>query len=140
MDSLGAWLGRSIVGWASMNAELVVSVPVPLGRMLTRGFDHGERLAIGVSNATGIPHGPALKSTGPVRQVGNGAARRRALSGAAFEPRVALDGKRVLLVDDVVTTGTTLSVAANALKRGGAAMVWGLTVAHCRRKENPTSK
>lgn len=140
MDSLGTWLGRSIADWSSMNAELVVSVPVPFGRMLVRGFDHGRRLACGVSKVTGVPYVPALTCTDPVRQVGSSAAVRRQLPRTAFESRLSLDGKRVLLVDDVVTTGTTLSVAAQALKRGGAAMVWGLTVAHRGRKGNHTSK
>lgn len=140
MDSLGVWLGRSIADWTGMSAEVVVSVPVPFGRKLMRGFDHGQRLAMGVSQATGIPHAAALKCTGPVRQVGNSASHRRQLPRTAFDSRLALDGKRVLLVDDVVTTGTTLSVAAEALRRGGAAMVWGLTVAHHECKENNTPK
>ena len=138
MDSLGVWLGRSIADWASMDAEVVVSVPVPVGRMMMRGFDHGQRLAKGVSKATGIPYASALKCNGPVRQVGRSAAHRRQLSRTAFESRLALGGKRVLLVDDVVTTGTTLSVAAEALQRGGATKVWGLTLAHRECKENHT--
>ena len=41
----------------------------------------------------------------------------------------SVDGKRVLIVDDVTTTGSTLEACSQELKRGGAATVWGLTLA-----------
>ena len=131
VDALGAWLGRSVADWLAVDA--IVPVPVPPHRLLLRGFDQGVRLGRGVAEETGIEMRLALRRRWGERQVGKTASARRKLDHIAFLPRLRLKGARILLVDDVVTTGATMAAAAESLKRCGASHVWGLTVAHCHK-------
>ena len=62
------------------------------------------------------------------------AKRRKNVSGAFRVSRRALDGRRVLLIDDVMTTGATAASCARALKRGGARQVTLLTLARADRR------
>lgn len=114
-------------------ADLVVPVPVPPDRLRQRGFNQAELLARPVAAATGAPLAPGLLvRTRPTRpQVGLGAAERRRNVRGAFaclDP-AAVRGRRVLVVDDVLTTGATLDECARALKAAGASQVYGLAVA-----------
>jgi ComF family protein len=136
IDELGLWLGRSVNGWAEV--DTVASIPVPVHRLLFRGFDHGHRLARGVARVSDLPLCSLLARRNASRQVGQSAPTRKTLAGESFESTAVLDGQRVLLVDDVVTTGATLSAAAAVLKECGASEVWGLVVAHTERKGNCT--
>ena len=117
-------------GWA-----VEVVVPVPLGRMRRRerGYNQAALLAFPLALGLGVPfRGKALaRVRETASQVGLGAeARRRNVAGAfaVAQPR-AVEGKTVLLVDDVMTTGATLDAAATALKSGGARWVFAVTVA-----------
>ena len=56
------------------------------------------------------------------------------MTGAFGMVETHLRGKRILLVDDVVTTGSTMGECARLLSEGGAAEVWGLTLAQARKK------
>jgi predicted amidophosphoribosyltransferase len=67
-------------------------------------------------------------------QAGLTAAKRRANVSGAFRAKAAIKGKKVLLVDDVMTTGATASACASALKRAGAASVTLLTLARVDRR------
>ena len=104
-------------------------VPVPPGRWRWRwrGFDPAEELALAVSELAGIPVRPCLCRSGGRRQVG----RRRA-DRLSDPPRVwARDEapRRALLVDDVWTTGATLSACARALREAGSRRIVALTLA-----------
>jgi ComF family protein len=112
------------------------TVPVPLywRRRLQRGFNQAELLARGLSRRTGIP---VVKALGRVRptptQAGLSNSARRQNVAKAFRSR-SVQGKRILLIDDVMTTGATAASCALALKQAGARRVALLTVARVDRR------
>ena len=122
---------------AGRGAELVTWVPVHRSRLRERGFDQAEALARVVAAALGLPVERCL-----VRQQRTTAQHtlgRRARAGntvGAFEASehagVQMQGRWLLLVDDIVTTGATLSACAGALHAGGAAAVSALALARDR--------
>ena len=126
-DQLGRWLGRGISSW--VDVDLVVPVSIPMLRRVARGFDQGHRIGLGVSAETGIVCSDHLKRRWGQKQVGKSGPERRKLPLHTFSVRGALDGERILLVDDVVTTGATIDAAARVLKRCGASHIWVAAVA-----------
>lgn len=110
-------------------------VPVPLHSLKARerGFNQAERLARWLGRATGLPVRTdwveRVRPT-PTQTALDRDARQRNMRHA-FEPRsaVRLGGLRVVLVDDVLTTGATTSACAAALRRAGAAEIGVWTVA-----------
>lgn len=116
-------------------AELVTWPPLSQKRLRQRGYDQAELLAREVGRALGLPVAATLTKTHRPAQSGlEGEAERRAnLLGAysAVEPE-RFRGKTVLLVDDVVTTGATLSECAKTLRVAGAEKVVCATLARAR--------
>lgn len=104
-------------------------VPVPAGpwRRRWRGFDPAEEIAIAISARAGLPVSECLRRGGGRRQVGRTRSARLADPPSVW---AAMDCPRVaLLVDDVWTTGATLSACARALRGGGCRRVIALTLA-----------
>lgn len=104
-------------------------VPVPAGpwRRRWRGFDPAEELAIAVAARGALPLRDCLMRSGGRRQVG-----RRRFERLADPPRVRAIGEApaaALLVDDVWTTGATLTACATALRGAGSSRVAALTLA-----------
>jgi predicted amidophosphoribosyltransferase len=104
-------------------------VPVPAGplRWRWRGFDPAEEIAHALASRTGLPVVDCLRRARGRRQVG-----RRRFDRLADPPRVwATDEcpRRVLLIDDVWTTGATLSACASALREGGSRRIAALVLA-----------
>ena len=122
---LGAWMARA---GAELLAEADLIVPVPLhrGRLWRRQFNQAAVLAREVSRGSGVAWDPlALRRVrATASQVGMSRPQRIANVQGAFavapDRAPAVQGRRVLLVDDVLTTGSTLNAAARALLRAGA--------------------
>ena len=125
-------------------ADLIVPVPLHYVRLASRGFNQSAWLAGALARRTGTPLiVDALKRTRRTPTQGGLSARkrRRNVAGAfAVRPRRAghVSGKRVLLVDDVLTTGATLSACTRALKRAGARHVDVLVLARVVRETDVT--
>jgi ComF family protein len=133
---LAAFMERAL----SIDAGFDAVVPVPLHwrKQWDRGFNQSELLARHIARRRGIPVLRALRrKRATAVQAGLASAGRRRNVAGAFSLRSdaeALAGKRILLIDDVMTTGATASVCASVLKRGGAQSVSLLTLARVDRR------
>jgi predicted amidophosphoribosyltransferase len=107
--------------------EAVVPVPAGPWRWRWRGFDPAEEIAIAIAAGAGLPLDECLRRGAGRRQVG-----RRRSERLADPPSVWATSacpREALLVDDVWTTGATLSACARALRGGGCRRVVALTLA-----------
>lgn len=115
--------------------DLLVPVPASGAERRRRGYDVPLRLARTLGGEVGLPVVRALRKTrgtSPQARL-SGKARRANLRGAfAARDEAPIAGKRILIVDDVYTTGTTLDECAKALKAAGAAFCAGVCVAAVR--------
>ena len=123
LDRVGAALavlvrqhGGSTMTWA----------PTSTLRRRHRGYDQSELLARRAGSAAAMSVSRLLRRLPGHAQTGLGRSERR--NGPAFEAHSTLP-ERIVLVDDVITTGATLSAAARALRSGGAIEVVGITLA-----------
>ncbi len=111
---------------APLNAELLVPVPMHWWRRLRRGYNQTADIAAHWSAASGIPVADILRrrKATPPQQGLSASARRKNLAGAFVLTRPeAIKGRRVALVDDVLTTGATANILAAILRRAGASHV-----------------
>ena len=130
-------MAKAIRSSAPFHPTLIVPVPLHYLRKAQRGYNQSERLAAALSKMLGIPYRNALvRVRNTPRQAGiKGEERRRNVLGAFMAP-ARLDGERVLLVDDVRSTGSTVCACAKALKEAGAEDTAVVTVATPKRPEN----
>lgn len=108
-------------------ADVLTWAPTADARRMRRGVDHAELIARHLAASVGLPCRRLLRRVGSTQQTGHGAAARR--RGPAFVASQSCAGQSVVVVDDVVTTGSTMASACAALLQAGAAHVSGLTVA-----------
>lgn len=104
-------------------ADVVVPVPSRLFSRMSRGFATASILAGGLGAASGLPVHEALRAGAGPRQAAVSRLARRSNVQGRFTARQDMSGTRVLLVDDVVTTGATATACADALWLAGAADV-----------------
>jgi ComF family protein len=118
--------------------DAVAPVPLHWRRRWQRGFNQSELLAQAVARRRGIPVVQALRRVRATRtQAALSNTERRRNVAAAFgcgRGAQTLPGRRVLLIDDVMTTGSTAAACARVLKQVGAARVVLLTVARVDRR------
>jgi len=118
--------------------DAVIPVPLHWRRQWQRGFNQSELLARAIARRRGIAVVRALRRSRSTRtQAGLSNTERRKNVATAFQCRRAgrtLAGRRVLLIDDVMTTGSTAAACARALKQAGAARVVLATVARVDRR------
>lgn len=97
---------------------VITHIPTATSRVRTRGYDHAELLAKELSRQLGLQYRTLLIRVSQTRQVGSSRERRQKQMKSAFRARGSQDlfGKPVLLVDDLTTTGATLSSAAECLR------------------------
>jgi len=140
-DAAPAYAGWMVRAGGKLTTEADVLVPVPLHwtRVFSRRYNQSALLAHAIGKLTSLPvavdtlirhrRTPSLGRLSP-------SARRRTLSGAfRFHPprEKEISGRRVLLVDDVLTTGATASACTRVLLKAGAAQVDVLTLARVQR-------
>jgi ComF family protein len=135
---LGAWFARHLARLVNADKQIFaadVLVPVPLdpARLRERGYNQAELIARPLARILGIPFRSYLLVRTKPRPDKIRLTRRErweTVRGAyAAHKSAQVDKLRVLLVDDVLTTGATLDACSKALRKAGAARVVGLTVA-----------
>jgi ComF family protein len=115
--------------------DAVTAVPLHWRRWWQRGFNQSELLGRVIARRRGIPLIRALRRGFATRaQAGLTSAQRRQNVTAAFRARRSVAGLRILLIDDVMTTGATAGACAVALKRAGAKSVSLLALARVGRR------
>jgi competence protein ComFC len=138
LEPLGAWLADRLVevvkrDAGTLAADIVVPVPLHRQRERERGYNQADLIAKPLARRLGLPYRAILlvrTRPRPDKQVLSLSERWESVRGAfATRPGSQVDNLRVLLVDDVVTTGATLDACATALREAGAKSVIGLTVA-----------
>lgn len=127
----GEWMGREMPRFPELGRpDALVPVPLHPRRQSQRGFNQARLLADGLSQATGIPVLELLRrlrNTRPQWTLGR-EERLRNLRGV-FAALSAARGKRLLLIDDVCTTGASLESCAQVLLESGTAWVGGYAFA-----------
>ena len=134
-EPLGAVLVQAYIRW-SLQADAIIPVPLHYEREQERGYNHAQLLAEVCAAHLHVPLGSDIivRHRATAAQVGlNGQERQQNVMGA-FECTQAfksgqLQGRTLLLLDDVCTTGATLGACARPLFAAGAREVWGLVLA-----------
>ena len=141
-------LARLFAGWIARagrdlfeDADAVVPVPLHPLRLLSRRFNQAAEIARPLAQMTGLAYLPDVvvrRRRTPSQGGKSGSGRRRNVAGAFASPRSAwrrIEGKRLVLVDDVLTTGATAEACARVLKAAGAARVDVAAVARVKEIE-----
>lgn len=115
-------------------ADIIIPIPLHAQRQRERGFNQAEKLAVYVSARLQIPLRTDIltrtRKTVPQVAMSRRIDRLTNMHGVfAVKPGKELENVRVLIFDDVFTTGATMRAAASSLKRAGARMVWAVTMA-----------
>jgi competence protein ComFC len=140
LEPLGRWFSQrlaEVVGRENITADVVVPVPLHRQRERERGYNQADLIAKPLARSLGLPYRAVLLTRTkprPDKHILSLEERWESVRGAfATRSGTKVDNLRVLLVDDVMTTGATLNAAARALRGAGAKSVIGLTVARAAR-------
>jgi len=136
--SLGKPLGRLMARGcqeflAAVDADLIVPVPLYPKRLRWRGFNQSALLGREIGRAYGIPMDPFLllrrRETAAQTQLPEDERRRNVRDAFALNADRSVKDRRILLIDDVYTSGATVNECSRTLKQGGAKEVYVLTLA-----------
>lgn len=120
--------------WEPGSLDLLIPVPLHIRRLRERGFNQALLLVKDLSRRTGIPYNKTIlqKKKSTIPQVNLSGAEREKELRRTFHviDKEQISGLRVLLIDDVYTTGTTVNECSKALLKEGAERVDVLTLAH----------
>jgi ComF family protein len=116
-------------------ADFLTPAPMHWTRLASRSFNQAAWLAQALSRASGLAWMPSalIRHKRRRSQEGLSASERRRNVAGAIRARGRFEGKTIIVVDDVFTTGATLEACARALRKAGAAEVHGLTLARVVR-------
>lgn len=111
--------------------DVIIPVPIHESKLKSRKFNQAELIAKSLSVKTGIPMDCDIlfrvKKTSPMKELNN-ESRRKNLQNAFQVSRKVVRYKKVLVVDDIYTTGATLDACAKILKESGVVEVYGITL------------
>lgn len=148
IEPLGKWFAERLAELAlsegdTLAADLVVPVPLHRDRERERGYNQAALISQPLAKRLRLPHRALLlmrTRARPDSRILSLEERWESVRGAfATRPGSQVDNRRVLLVDDVLTTGATLDACARALREAGARSVNALTVARATRNPLPSS-
>ena len=127
-------LGRLLAQWLeskSVPGDVLVPVPLHRRRIRDRGYNQSELLAREVGRRTGLPvaRDVLVRTRDTAPQVSLSRQERAQNVEGSFACAGNVQGLRIILVDDVVTTGSTMFACAGPLRTGHAGSVWGLALA-----------
>jgi ComF family protein len=129
---MGQWLADYLAA-NPLPVEVLVPVPLHRKRLRERGYNQSRLLALELANLSGLPlvEDCLVRDiyTTPQARTLNVDERRSNVADAFSCRDHRLQGRAVLLIDDVATSGATLDAGARALKASGASSVWGLVLA-----------
>ncbi len=129
-EPMGRHMARAFEAIQPTGADCLIPVPMHARRLRERGFNHAEALAREASKHMELPVLDALERVRNTRQQARlPAPERRTNMDGAFALKADVAGRRVVLVDDVCTTGATARACAAALLADGAAAVYLLCFA-----------
>lgn len=141
-DLFAAWIGRAAAELLE-DANAIAPVPLHPWRLFRRRYNQAAEIARPLARRASKPYLPdaLVRVRGAESQAGKSASARRRNVAAAFrvprDKRGLVEGKRVLLIDDVLTTGATAEACARALLRAGAAAVDAAVIARVRERAAP---
>lgn len=117
--------------------DVITWIPISSKRMRTRGYNQAQLLAEKIAQILDIDASPMLIKyrDNPPQSGIKKIERRKANVSGVYKLAADVGGKRVLIIDDIVTSGATLSECAMTLLLGGAECVYGATIATAHRKK-----
>jgi ComF family protein len=148
IEPLGAWFADRLAEVVErekdvLQADVVVPVPLHRERERERGYNQAALLSKPLAKKLRLPHKAVLlmrTRARPDKRILSLEERWESVRGAfATRPGSRVDNQRVLLVDDVLTTGATLDACARVLREAGAKSIVGLTIARAVKNPLPNS-
>lgn len=142
--TFGRMIGEEVKRYDSTSFDVITWAPLSPRRKRKRGYDQAKILAEAAAEELDLPLVPLLRKTRhtpPQSHIQSAETRRANVSGCySVRDREQIAGKKILLIDDIMTTGATLSECSRMLMMAGADTVHGAALACRARDEKRTEK